>query len=78
MDWRGERRGSNDSRQVELDPRDVSAVELTEFIKGSYVMVQNKEKSGVTFRFFPWDNEGIEVPLSKMSNTAVKREEEKV
>lgn len=39
-------------------------------------MVPNKEISGVTFRFFLWDNKGREVPLSKMPCTAVKREED--
>lgn len=28
----------------------------------------------MTFKFFTWDTEGIEVPLSKMTNTAVKGE----
>lgn len=78
MDWHGEKRGRNDSLQAELDPGDVSAAELTEFINGPYAMVQNKEQSGVTFRFFPRHNEGIEVPLSTRPNTTVKREGEEV
>ena len=28
----------------------------------------------MTFKFFTWDNEGIEVLLSEMTNTAVKGE----
>lgn len=71
MDWHGKRWGSGDNKQVELESRNVSAVELTEFTNGPCVKVQNKEKSGVTFRFLAWDNEGIDVPPTKMTNTAV-------
>lgn len=51
MNWHGKRWGSNDNRQVELDSRNVSAVELTEFINGPYFGVQNKEESEVISRF---------------------------
>lgn len=71
MDWHGERWRSSDSKQVELESRNVSAVELTEFINDPCVKVQNKETSGVTFRFLAWDNEGIDVPLTEMTNTAM-------
>lgn len=47
-------------------------LELTEFIRGLYAGVQNKEESGITSTFSAQDNERREVPLTKMTNTAVK------
>lgn len=74
MAWHGKRWGSNDNRQVKLDSRNVSAVELTAFINGPYVGVQNKEESGLPSRFLAQDNERTGVPLTKMTSTAGKEE----
>lgn len=62
---------------MKLDSRNVSAIELTEFINGPYIRAQTKEESGVASMFSAQDNEGTEVPLTEMTNTGEKGERRK-
>ena len=75
--WHGKTWGNNDNRQLKLDSRNVSAIELTEFINGPYIRAQTKEESGVASMFSAQDNEGTEVPLTEMTNTGEKGERRK-